>query len=240
MFKYLIIYNILFFPFIRGNSVPISVTPEQKTIKHDLSQEKIKQVSQNIITEGGAVIPSSPIIQLKDHPILLLNSEDELGHYKNKSVVGRKGVNYTHIDDILNLDNTSLNIPTLISNKTDKLPATVQPSKLSNDTTHNIANITLKVNTTKNHKPLILSHEALQKMDDMNNLDVSEGNIPNIKIHSTNNGSHPAMIMPIVITILVVPMFAVVGYMALKRGQEAWKNRHYKRMDFLLDGMYNE
>lgn len=239
MFKYIVIYNILFIPFLRGNTVPPSVIPEQKTIKNDLSHEKIKQVAQNVITEGGAIIPSNPIIQLKDHPTLLLNSEDELGHYKNKSVVGRKGVNYTNIDETSNLDTTSLNIPIILSNQTNNISTIVQPSKPPSNIIHNIDNSTLKLNVTKNHKPLILSHEALEKMDEMNNLDVTE-DIPNIKIHSMKTGNPPAMIMPIVITILVVPMFAVVGYMALKRGQEAWKNRHYKRMDFLLDGMYNE
>lgn len=64
---------------------------------------------------------------------------------------------------------------------------------------------------------------------------------PHIYNNKINNlSSHPGIVMPLVITILVVPVFAVLGYMALRRGHEAWKNRHYKRMDFLLDGMYNE
>ncbi|KPI91200.1 hypothetical protein RR46_14704 [Papilio xuthus] len=88
-------------------------------------------------------------------------------------------------------------------------------------------------------KPLVLSNEALDQitLTDFETSYPKDGH--KVKV-PRNPNSHPGMIMPIVITILVVPMFAVVGYLAIKRGQEAWKNRHYKRMDFLLDGMYND
>ncbi|CAH0717294.1 unnamed protein product, partial [Brenthis ino] len=236
MFNYWLIYNILFLPYIHGNFIPALVTPKQKEIKHDLAQANNNKLTQNVITEGGAILPSNPIIQLKDHP-MLITSEDELSQNKNRSIVGRKGVNYTHVDDVHKQDSTIFNSSILTNNEESNLTM-MQPNK-PNDSKH-ILNNTQKFNITKSHKPLILSHEALVKMDKLNNLDISEDNVPDIKVHSMKAGSHPGMIMPIVITILVVPMFAVIGFMAITRGREAWKNRHYKRMDFLLDGMYNE
>ncbi|XP_077291824.1 uncharacterized protein LOC143915200 [Arctopsyche grandis] len=50
----------------------------------------------------------------------------------------------------------------------------------------------------------------------------------------------PRFILPIVITIFAVPLIALVGYQAIRRGKEAWRNRHYRRMDYLIDGMYND
>lgn len=50
----------------------------------------------------------------------------------------------------------------------------------------------------------------------------------------------PRFILPIVITIFAVPLIALVGYQAVRRGKEAWRNRHYRRMDYLIDGMYND
>lgn len=125
--------------------------------------------------------------------------------------------------------------------------------KSHNDTQLNDpTGIEVNTNKTQGHrtKPLILSGEALANMPDTPKDDLKipaiqssrqtlvadQIQLPRIQVATR----HPGIVMPIVITILVVPMFAVLGYMALKRGREAWKNRHYKRMDFLLDGMYND
>ncbi|XP_049865395.1 uncharacterized protein LOC126366324 [Pectinophora gossypiella] len=147
----------------------------------------------------------------------------------------------------------------------DTLPSSALPtSNIKENKTITKQPLTIKhLNKTELHKkPQILSYEVLSEMDkklsqnkNLKLADVQSSsksvvqdqmpsprkeNGPSLKIQPTSSNRHPGMVMPVVITILVVPMFAVLGYMALRRGQEAWKNRHYKRMDFLLDGMYNE
>lgn len=46
-------------------------------------------------------------------------------------------------------------------------------------------------------------------------------------------------VLPIVLTILAVPLLAIILTVGYKRGAEWWQHRHYRRMDFLIDGMYN-
>lgn len=47
-------------------------------------------------------------------------------------------------------------------------------------------------------------------------------------------------VVPIMITIFTVPLLSIATYILYKRGRDCWDKRHYRRMDFLIDGMYNE
>ncbi|XP_046978844.1 uncharacterized protein LOC124544369 [Vanessa cardui] len=238
MYKYFVIYNILFITFIVANTIPALKVPDKTPFDNKLSQSD-KNKTTPVISEGGSIISTNPLTLNNENQTLFKNL-DTLSGNKEKSVVPRKGVEYNPAEDIIEHDkvNQTSNVTVTSLNVTTTPVELSKPNKTAlNDSSTVIG--TEKLNITKPHKPLILSHEALVKMDEINHLNLDE-NGPDIKVHSKKAGSHPDMIMPIVITILVVPMFAVVGYMALKRGREAWKNRHYKRMDFLLDGMYND
>lgn len=46
-------------------------------------------------------------------------------------------------------------------------------------------------------------------------------------------------IFPLVVLIFLVPMVLGVGIIVLRRVRDYWSTRHYRRMDFLVDGMYN-
>jgi hypothetical protein len=47
-------------------------------------------------------------------------------------------------------------------------------------------------------------------------------------------------IVPVVITVTALPLLGAAFYALYKRGRDYWDKRHYRRMDFLIDGMYNE
>ncbi|EZA54323.1 hypothetical protein X777_05553 [Ooceraea biroi] len=47
-------------------------------------------------------------------------------------------------------------------------------------------------------------------------------------------------IVPVVTTIFALPLLCAAIFILYKRGRECWDKRHYRRMDFLIDGMYNE
>lgn len=49
----------------------------------------------------------------------------------------------------------------------------------------------------------------------------------------------PDYVLPIVLTILAVPLVAILIAFLYKRGAEWWQHRHYRRMDFLIEGIYN-
>lgn len=62
-------------------------------------------------------------------------------------------------------------------------------------------------------------------------------NNPTFISRRTDKG--PDYVLPIVLTILSVPLLAIIFTVVYKRGSEWWHHRHYRRMDFLIDGMYN-
>ena len=47
-------------------------------------------------------------------------------------------------------------------------------------------------------------------------------------------------IIPVMITIFALPLLGIGTYILYRRGRDCWDKRHYRRMDFLIDGMYNE
>ncbi|XP_072743587.1 uncharacterized protein [Anoplolepis gracilipes] len=47
-------------------------------------------------------------------------------------------------------------------------------------------------------------------------------------------------IVPVIITIIALPILGAVLFVLYRRGRDCWDKRHYRRMDFLIDGMYND
>ncbi|XP_022114549.2 uncharacterized protein LOC110992878 [Pieris rapae] len=178
-----------------------------------------------IASEGGP-LTNTTVTLPKENNSMVINLDTDLVKNKTNSVVPRKGVKY----HLTSNEQDSLSSGDMITlDESSNLTNTLKP--ISNNSGLQIEE---KNNKSIVHKPTVLSSQILDKLSE--NLEFQ----PDAKVKKMHDNSHPDLVMPIVITILVVPMFAVVGYMALKRGQEAWKNRHYKRMDFLLDGMYND
>ncbi|XP_058064268.1 spore coat protein SP96 [Anopheles bellator] len=50
---------------------------------------------------------------------------------------------------------------------------------------------------------------------------------------------HREYILPIVTLIFVIPLLLGLFLLSYRRAKEFWLTRHYRRMDFLIDGMYN-
>lgn len=47
-------------------------------------------------------------------------------------------------------------------------------------------------------------------------------------------------IIPVIITIIALPILGAAIFVLYRRGRDCWDKRHYRRMDFLIDGMYND
>lgn len=47
-------------------------------------------------------------------------------------------------------------------------------------------------------------------------------------------------IIPVIITIMALPLLGGATFLLYRRGRDCWDKRHYRRMDFLIDGMYND
>jgi hypothetical protein len=47
-------------------------------------------------------------------------------------------------------------------------------------------------------------------------------------------------VIPVVLVILAVPLFVVLAVVFYKKSLEFWERRHYRQMDFLIDGIYKD
>ncbi|XP_059618748.1 uncharacterized protein LOC132263149 [Phlebotomus argentipes] len=52
--------------------------------------------------------------------------------------------------------------------------------------------------------------------------------------------NHRDYIVPIVVLIFAIPMILGLATVVVRRFRDYWLTRHYRRMDYLVDGMYNE
>lgn len=76
-----------------------------------------------------------------------------------------------------------------------------------------------------------------------NNLDVEE---PVAQLSRENLYSERArhsrreLVIPVVSLIFTVPMLLGLATVVFRRFRDYWQTRHYRRMDFLVDGLYND
>ncbi|XP_055844840.1 uncharacterized protein LOC129911157 [Episyrphus balteatus] len=75
-------------------------------------------------------------------------------------------------------------------------------------------------------------------------LSVEEPEIPHVQPSQEFDGglyrNHRDYIIPIVSIIFAVPILMGMVIVAYRRFRDFWSTRHYRRMDFLVDGMYND
>jgi hypothetical protein len=74
-------------------------------------------------------------------------------------------------------------------------------------------------------------------------LDAADDLAANLSLQSPSHNkslNRTDYVIPVVFVILAVPLIIVLAVFLYKKGSEFWERRHYRRMDFLIDGMYNE
>lgn len=97
-------------------------------------------------------------------------------------------------------------------------------------------NASVKVNPTpKKHKPKPTATVVNSRTDD-------EKPMPAMPTRSSPLGMPRKIdyIVPVIITIVALPLLGAATFMVYRRGRDCWDKRHYRRMDFLIDGMYND
>lgn len=113
-------------------------------------------------------------------------------------------------------------------------PTTLKPKKpnitLSADDDPNLFHIQSKKTSSSSRAPLYHS-----------NLDVEEP-IPQLSMENPYERprNHQDLVIPIVAVIFAVPMILGLMTVVARRFKDYWLTRHYRRMDFLVDGMYND
>lgn len=52
--------------------------------------------------------------------------------------------------------------------------------------------------------------------------------------------SKKAVVIPIVVSLLILPLLSILIFFIYRKTRDYWDKRYYKRMDFLIDGIYND
>jgi hypothetical protein len=99
------------------------------------------------------------------------------------------------------------------------------------------------------HNPSTLNSTATSAIPSARNkkplftLDAANDSPANLSFQSPSHSkglNRTDYVVPVVCAILAVPLFIVSSIFLYRKGSEFWERRHYRRMDFLIDGMYND
>ncbi|KAK5644115.1 hypothetical protein RI129_007960 [Pyrocoelia pectoralis] len=137
------------------------------------------------------------------------------------------------------IESVSTNSSSIKSTVTENTHRTL-PRKGVPKETNVTAEVTIKpkkptVTVPGNNESDVTSHTQSDKLNSTS----KTPKVPNNNILNSNQDNTQKYIVPIVIVILSVPFVAILISVVYKRGAEWWKYRHYRRMDFLINGIYD-
>ncbi|XP_053692774.1 probable serine/threonine-protein kinase dyrk2 [Sabethes cyaneus] len=69
--------------------------------------------------------------------------------------------------------------------------------------------------------------------------ELSKEYIQPVGMMEPSRGGHREYVVPVVTLIFAIPLLIGLFLLSYRRAKEFWLTRHYRRMDFLVDGMYN-
>ncbi|KAL5276000.1 hypothetical protein ACFFRR_001680 [Megaselia abdita] len=129
--------------------------------------------------------------------------------------------------------------------------STTQTTSSSTTTTTKSTTTTRITTTPKPSKPRIVysdedqpdivenekSTEDSAKKTVTNAHDVEE---PNVQPSKEQFNPHRDFVVPLVTLIFALPIFLGIAVIGYRKVRDYWSTRHYRRMDFLVDGMYND
>lgn len=133
---------------------------------------------------------------------------------------------------------------TTVAPTTTKLPSTTTTTTKAPTTTPKQKKPKITISLEDDPNLLRLNEETLKKKqlsDKMNSKLSVEVEEPNLAFSREEplKKSHRDLIIPLVSLIFAVPLFLGLCVVAFRRAKDYWMTRHYSRMDFLVDGMYN-
>ncbi|KAK9730636.1 hypothetical protein QE152_g14358 [Popillia japonica] len=170
-------------------------------------------------TEASKPVSESPSVQKAITEVAPTFPNIESTTIRSR-IVPKKGVNYTDVTSKPVV--TSSTIVTAVTSTT-VAPKTTVIKKIQKPTvttgSDDEKDALVKVKSNRNSTPKVPTIEYYQNTKESNN--------------------RSTFIIPIIMVILSVPIVAIIINILYKRCKEWWSHRHYRRMDFLIDGMYN-
>lgn len=164
---------------------------------------------------------------------------------KIKETNGDLSINNTHILKASAKNNTNISDNTVTNISQNNKLTPKSDNRPNSSTTLKPTLKTSQPITTKKpvaKKPLVTVHddEADSKNSLPNKTNALPHNVMNIDpILSEKKHKRSNYIVPIVAVILSVPLVAGLISILYKRGKDWWLHRNYRRMDYLIEGLYN-
>lgn len=167
-----------------------------------------------------------------------------LKNTSSASIRNESDINCRKCCDAMNDRNTSS-----ISNSTDpvnQLPTeSVAPSAVNFTSEDSISDLEKqdKHNSSSLNSTATFTFPSPRNKKPLFTLDAANDSPANLSFQSPShnkNLNRTDYVIPIVSIIFVVPLVIVLAVFLYKKGSEFWERRHYRRMDFLIDGMYND
>ncbi|XP_076749410.1 uncharacterized protein LOC143422550 [Xylocopa sonorina] len=224
-------------PSVAGEGGPISII---STTKQTLSTKSTFVTQLPLTVENSSAIVQDNITYAKrgknTSKIVSRKGATEKLNVKNETVFSTEIMSSNDTKPVVELSP----IPSTIFNK-EKVNMNLNNSKSNITEKHstvaiqkNISpNASVTASTVQEHKPKPTATEVEPNSD-------KEAFIPHIK------GSHLGMpkkidyVLPVIVTLVALPVLGAIIFMVYKQGRDCWDKRHYRRMDFLIDGMYND
>ncbi|CAG9836981.1 unnamed protein product [Diabrotica balteata] len=110
-------------------------------------------------------------------------------------------------------------------------------TQLKTNHTSSTTKATTTSTTIKPKKPLLTEHDEVVAAPAKPNLDIPT--LAHIDTTMEKKVRRADYVVPIVAVILSVPLVAVILSVFYKKGKDWWQHRNYRRMDYLIEGMYN-
>lgn len=160
------------------------------------------------------------------------SSVTEAIHINNQTETSNSSISKLDTSNSRSSDNSDHNIHSNYSS-TSLAPANVTTSPAKTTVIHNATTTTPK---TSSHIP-----KPKPTVTTVDGPEVNESR-PSSRTKSSSLGMPRKIdyIAPVIITIIAIPILGAAIFMLYRRGRDCWDKRHYRRMDFLIDGMYND
>ena len=170
----------------------------------------------------------------KKKPLDITVSKSSTKEY-NKKIVRKNGATFSSENSEGDISPVQSKLQTNNTEQNFKNSGTMKDSKKSSSSTA----ASTKNSLQSSNKPL-RKHKPKPRVT-VGELDVDEP-IPASPTKTSPLGTPRKIdyIIPAVITLTALPLLGITFYVLYKRGRDFWDKRHYRRMDFLINGMYNE
>lgn len=195
--------------------------PSSEPVK--VKPSKLNAIKKEIVKKGSKTVPRKGVTNL----IEKLDQNDT----NHDLLLEKSGVEQSGVASV----NDAFKKQTILKNGTTLLTSTEKPKAVETMKEKSFSSKVTPSSTTTRKKP---KPKPLLTVG---------GKEPDGPIPPTPTKKSPVIaltkidyIVPVLITITALPLLGVAFYALFKSGRDYWSKRHYRRMDFLIDGMYNE